>query len=119
MRGRVAAFFVAVVVAAPASAQITESVVQRMEGIWGNADCSVAAPITVFGDKIQFQWPGRDKVVEEVTFVAGNRVSTSLVSPAARRGERHEYEIGADRMLIRTLATGRESILVRCARPSG
>lgn len=88
-------------------------------GADGRVTGRFVAPNTVFGDKIQFQWPNRDQVVEQVTSVVGNRIATTLVSPAARRGELHEYEVGADRLLVRTIATGRESILVRCARPSG
>jgi len=123
-RGTVGALLVALAMAAPAwsqsgGRQLDTSTLKMLDGIWGLPDCSVAAPVTVFGDKVQFHWPGKEQVVEQVTSIVRNRVATTLVSPAARRGELYEYEVGADRLLIRNVASGRESILVRCARPSG
>lgn len=124
MGGRsIAAVLVAVALAGPASAQSGEqgsaSPLKLLEGVWGKPDCAMAAPVKVLGHKLLFQWPGRDQVVERVTAVVGNRISATLISPEARRGELYEYEVGVDRLLIRTVASGLETILVRCARPSG
>lgn len=120
---RIAAVLVAAALAGPASAQRGEqsspTPLMLLDGFWGRPGCAMAAPVKVSGDKLQFQWPGRERVVEQVTAVVGNRISATLVSPEARRGERYEYEVSADRLLIRTVASGRETNLVRCTRPSG
>jgi len=98
-----------------ASAQADAPAVKRMDGIWGlPPNCGGSAPINVLGDKVQFQWPGREKVLEQVTSVAGDRVATVVIAPSHRAGERYEYEVEAERMLIRVMKDGREQIVVRC-----
>jgi hypothetical protein len=100
---------------APAWAQADAPAVKRMDGIWGlPPNCGGSAPIKVLGDKVQFQWPGRERVLEQVTSVAGDRVATVIVAPPHRAGERYEYEVGVERMLIRVMADGREQTVVRC-----
>lgn len=103
-------------VAATASwAQADAPAVKRMDGIWGlPPNCGGAAPINVMGDKVQFQWPGRERVLEQVTSVAGDRVATVVIAPPHRAGERYEYEVEVERMLIRVMKDGREQIVVRC-----
>jgi hypothetical protein len=89
--------------------------VKRMDGIWGlPPNCGGSAPINVLGDRVQFQWPGRERVLEQVTSVAGDRVATVVIAPPHRTGERYEYEVGIERMLIRVMADGREQTVVRC-----
>ncbi len=106
---------VLLVTAVTAWAQADAPAVKRMDGIWGlPPNCGGAAPINVMGDKVQFQWPGREKVLEQVTSVAGDRVATVVIAPAHRVGERYEYEVEAERMLIRVMKDGREQIVVRC-----
>lgn len=101
--------------AVAAWAQADAPAVKRMDGIWGlPPNCDGAAPINVMGDKVQFQWPGRERVLEQVTSVAGDRVATVVIAPPHRVGERYEYEVGAERMLIRVMTDGREQIVVRC-----
>jgi len=101
---------------ATAWAQADAPAVKRMDGIWGlPPDCGGAAPINVLGDKVRFQWPGRERVLEQVTSVTGDRVATVVVDPPHRAGERYEYEVEADRMLIRVMSDGREQTIVRCA----
>jgi hypothetical protein len=96
-------------------AQADAPAVKRMDGIWGlPPNCGGAAPINVLGDKVQFQWPGRERVLEQVTSVAGDRVATVVVAPPHRVGERYEYEVEIERMLIRVMQDGREQIVVRC-----
>lgn len=96
-------------------AQADAPAVKRMDGIWGlPPNCGGAAPINVMGGKVQFQWPGRERVLEQVTSVAGDRVATVVIAPPHRAGERYEYEVGAERMLIRVMSDGREQIVVRC-----
>lgn len=96
-------------------AQADAPAVKRMDGIWGlPPNCGGAAPINVLGDKVQFQWPGRERVLEQVTSVAGDRVATVVIAPPHRAGERYEYEVEAERMLIRVMKDGREQIVVRC-----
>ncbi len=100
---------------ATAWAQADAPAVKRMDGIWGlPPNCGGAAPINVMGDKVQFQWPGRERVLEQVTSVAGDRVATIIIAPPHRAGERYEYEVGAERMVIRVMQDGREQIVVRC-----
>lgn len=108
-----AALFLAIVPVAVAQADAPA--VRRMDGIWGlPPNCGGAAPINVLGDKVQFQWPGRERVLEQVTSVAGDRVATVVVAPPHRVGERYEYDVGSERMLIRIMADGREQTVVRC-----
>jgi hypothetical protein len=96
-------------------AQADAPAVKRMDGIWGlPPNCGGSAPINVLGDKVQFQWPGRERVLEQVTSVVGDRVATIVVAPAHRAGERYEYEVEAERMVIRVMADGREQTVVRC-----
>ena len=96
-------------------AQADAPAVKRMDGIWGlPPNCGGSAPINVLGDKVQFQWPGRERVLEQVTSVTGDRVATVVVAPPHRAGERYEYEVGTERMLIRVMADGREQTVVRC-----
>jgi hypothetical protein len=100
---------------ATAWAQADAPAVKRMDGIWGlPPNCGGSAPIDVMGDKVRFQWPGRERVLEQVTSVADDRVATIVVDPPHRAGERYEYEVGAERMLIRVMKDGREQIVVRC-----
>ena len=102
--------------AAVAQAQADAPAVKRMDGIWGlPPNCGGSAPINVMGDKVQFQWPGRERVLEQVTSVAGDRVATVVVAPSHRVGERYEYDVGIERMLIRVIADGREQTVVRCS----
>ena len=101
--------------AVAAWAQADAPAVKRMDGIWGlPPNCGGAAPINVMGDKVQFQWPGRERVLEQVVSVAGDRVATVVIAPPHRAGERYEYEVEAERMLIRVMTNGREQIVVRC-----
>ena len=96
-------------------AQADAAAVKRMDGIWGlPPNCGAAAPINVLGDRVQFQWPGRERVLEQVLSVAGDRVATVVVAPPHRAGERYEYEVGAERMVIRVMKDGREQTVVRC-----
>ena len=96
-------------------AQADAPAVKLMDGIWGlPPNCGGAAPINVLGDKVRFQWPGRERVLEQVTSVSGNRVATVIVDPPHRAGERYEYEVEAERMLIRVMSDGREQTIVRC-----
>lgn len=96
-------------------AQADAPAVKRMDGIWGlPPNCGGAAPINVMGDKVQFQWPGRERVLEQVTSVDGDRVATVVIAPPHRVGERYEYEVAAERMLIRVMTDGREQVVVRC-----
>jgi hypothetical protein len=96
-------------------AQADVPAVRRMDGIWGlPPNCGGSAPITVMGDKVQFQWPGRERVLERVTSVVGDRVATVIIEPPHRVGERYEYEVGVERMLIRVMKDGREQTVVRC-----
>ncbi|MGE0424567.1 MAG: hypothetical protein AB7O88_20075 [Reyranellaceae bacterium] len=96
-------------------AQAGAPAVKRMDGIWGlPPNCGAAAPINVLGDKVQFQWPGRERVLEQVVSVTGDRVATVVVAPPHRVGERYEYEVGAERMVIRVMKDGREQTVVRC-----
>jgi len=96
-------------------AQADAPAVKGMDGIWGlPPNCGGAAPINVLGDKVRFQWPGREQVLEQVTSVIGNRVATVIVDPPHRAGERYEYEVEAERMLIRVMSDGREQTIVRC-----
>jgi hypothetical protein len=96
-------------------AQADAPAVKRMDGIWGlPPNCGGAAPINVLGDKVQFQWPGRERVLEQVTSVTGDRVATVVVAPPHRVGERYEYEVEDERMLIRVMKDGREQTVVRC-----
>lgn len=100
---------------ATAWAQADAPAVKRMDGIWGlPPNCGGSAPINVLGDHVQFQWPGRERVLEQVTSVAGDRVATIVIAPPHRVGERYEYEVGTERMLIRVMADGREQTVVRC-----
>ncbi|MBM3621617.1 MAG: hypothetical protein FJX20_13115 [Alphaproteobacteria bacterium] len=101
--------------ASAAWAQADAPAVKRMDGIWGlPPNCGGSAPINVLGDKVQFQWPGGERVLEQVTSVVGDRVATIVIAPPHRVGERYEYEVEAERMLIRVMRDGREQIVVRC-----
>ncbi len=101
---------------ATAWAQADAPALKRMDGIWGlPPNCGGAAPINVLGDKVQFQWPGRERVLEQVISVTGDRVATVVIDPPHRAGERYEYEVEAERMLIRVMSDGREQTIVRCA----
>jgi hypothetical protein len=103
------------VAATMAWAQADAPAVKRMDGIWGlPPNCGGAAPINVMGDTVQFQWPGRERVLEQVTSVIGDRVATVVIAPPHRAGERYEYEVEAERMVIRVMKDGREQIVVRC-----
>jgi len=102
-------------IASVAQAQADAPAVKRMDGIWGSPpDCGGAAPINVMGDKVQFQWPGRERVLEQVTAVDGDRVATVIIEPPHRVGERYEYVVGSERMLIRVVKDGREQTIMRC-----
>ena len=104
---------------ATAWAQADAPAVKRMDGIWGlPPNCGGAAPINVLGDKVQFQWPGRERVLEQVTSVTGDRVATVVIDPPHRVGERYEYEVEVERMLIRVVKDGLEQIVVRCGGPA-
>jgi len=87
-----------------------------MHGAWSERpSCDSPGRWDVFGDRIQFAWPGRPVDVERVISERDNTIETIGVSPEIM-GRRYTYVVGFDRqsVLIVDHSQGTEELVRRC-----
>jgi hypothetical protein len=88
---------------------------EAMRGHWSPGSCDSAGEWRVFGNEIEFAWPGRPVDVERVVSESGSTVETIGISPEIK-GNRFTYLISRDgnSVLIRDHRAGADQVVRRC-----
>jgi hypothetical protein len=110
-RSAVAAAFVVL----SAASAFAGPALDAMQGRWSARGCADPGEWRVFGNEIEFQWPGRPLDIERVLSETGNRIETVGISPEIN-GYRYTYTVSADgnTVWIRNHRQNIDEVVTRC-----